>query len=317
MTIRIPVFLLKTKSLPADGYEEYFEQLDEGRYSPVFVPVLEHKFTQNALQSIKEHILNGAFLPSSLQSSHKYGGIIFTSQRAVEAFTYVIDELRQENQNVEALFTASLPIYVVGPATGRGLRALGLPCQIVGEEAGNGEALAAFMLEHYNDLWRPTQADNDKQVLKPGLLFLVGEQRRDIIPKTLMSASLPEDLRIDVEELTVYETGVMENFSKNFAQLVSQKSAQVQKQWVIVFSPTGCKAMLEVLGMLNSDTGKVEEVQQTQSAAPYIATIGPTTRDYLISEFRYTPDACAIKPSAEGLGEVILNFEHKQSTMSK
>jgi len=317
MTSRTPVFLLKTKSLPADGYEEYFEQLGEGRYSPIFVPVLEHKFTQNSLQSIKEHVLNGTFLPYSQQSGHKYGGMIFTSQRAVEVFTYVIDELRQDKENVEALFSASLPIYVVGPATGRGLRALGLPCQIVGEEAGNGEALAAFMLEHYNDLWKSSQADHDDQVLKPGLLFLVGEQRRDIIPKTLMSASLPEDLRIDVEELTVYETDVMEDFAQNFAQLVSQKPAQVQRQWVIVFSPTGCKAMLEVLGMLNPDTGKVRNVQQTKSAAPYIATIGPTTRDYLISEFGYTPDVCAIKPSAQGLGEVILDFEQRQSATSK
>lgn len=320
MTPRIPVFLLKTKSLPADGYEEYFDQLDEGRYSPIFVPVLEHKFTQYALQIIKQHILNGAFLPfdpSSQQSGHKYGGMIFTSQRAVEAFTYVIDELREQKLDVGALFSASLPIYVVGPATGRGLRALGLPCQIVGEEAGNGEALAAFMLEHYDNLWSSRQADGHIQVTKPSLLFLVGEQRRDIIPKTLMSASLPEDLRIDVEELTVYETGVMENFSQNFAQLVIQNLAQVQKQWVIVFSPTGCKAMLEVLGMLNRDTGKVKDVQQTKPAVPYIATIGPTTRDYLISEFGYTPDVCAIKPSAEGLGEVILDFEQKQSNASK
>lgn len=314
---KIPVFLLKTKSLPADGYEEYFSQLDGGRYLPIFVPVLEHRFTQGALASIKQHILDGAFLPerASEQCSHKYGGMIFTSQRAVEAFTHVIDGLRDEKVVIETLFSSSLPIYVVGPATGRGLRALHLPCQIVGEEAGNGKTLAAFMLEHYQSLWTSNQARNEAHMTKPGLLFLVGEQRRDIIPTTLTSISLPPDRRIEVEELTVYETGVMESFSHDFAQLVSDHPGQAEKPWVIVFSPTGCKAMLEVLGMLDNQTGRITESGRTVSNIPYIATIGPTTRDYLINEFGYTPNVCAVRPSAEGLGEVILSYGKDQKAV--
>lgn len=309
MTTRTPIYLLKTKSLPADGYEEYFELLGGGQYQPIFVPVLEHRFTQSALHNIKQHILHGAFLPPKfVETPHQqYGGLIFTSQRAVEAFTQVINELRQEGTSIDAYFSTSTPIYVVGPATARGLRGLGLPCQIVGEETGNGEALAAFMLEHYNTL-----LSSEAQSIKPGLLFLVGEQRRDIIPKTLMSASLPAHQRIHVEEVTVYETGVMESFADNFAHLISAHGATSHKQWVIVFSPTGCKAMLEVLGVLDDKTGKVKPAAQQECQRPYIATIGPTTRDYLISEYGYTPDVCASKPSAEGLGEVILDFVRKQ-----
>ena len=72
---------------------------------------------------------------------------------------------------------------------------------------GNGEGLAHFILEHYNAL---------PGVKKP-LLFLVGEQRRDIIPKTLMEPHpWPDELRVEVKELVVYETGVMSSFATDF-----------------------------------------------------------------------------------------------------
>ena len=70
--------------------------------------------------------------------------------------------------------------------------------------------------------------------------------------------------------------------------------------------------MLEVLGMLDVQTGRVTTSRQTIQDNPYIATIGPTTQDYLINEFGYAPDVCALKPSAEGLGEVMLAFEQEQ-----
>jgi uroporphyrinogen-III synthase len=39
-----------------------------------------------------------------------------------------------------------------------------------------------------------------------------------------------------------------------------------------------------------------------------IATIGPTTRDHLINTFGFEPDVCAMKPSAEGVGDGIVAF---------
>lgn len=99
-----PIFLLKTKSTPHDGYEEYFRD----RYEPVFVPVLEHRFHDENLKLLREYFLSEqAFLSSPSSSSpssstpgsstgrrrrRRYGGIIFTSQRAVEAFTHVVTE---------------------------------------------------------------------------------------------------------------------------------------------------------------------------------------------------------------------------------
>lgn len=91
--IPIPVLLLKTKSTPTDNYEAHFSRA--GRFAPQFVPVLQHNFhaanlqkLRRLLQSIEDH--DGACLRDGEKS---YGGLIFTSQRAVEAFARVVGEV--------------------------------------------------------------------------------------------------------------------------------------------------------------------------------------------------------------------------------
>jgi len=314
---KIPVLLLKTKSIPADGYEEYFKALSGGAYSPHFVPVLEHKFNTQSLDKIKSLILEKAFTTSPDHRIH--GGIIFTSQRAVEALSSIVSSLQRTTSDINDLLPSTLPLYVVGPATAKGLRSLTLPCPILGEETGNGEALAAFMLEHYNNTqYHSSSFSTSTYAKKPPLLFLVGEQRRDIIPKTLQSPTLPPNDRIIVEEMTIYETGVMQSFPAEFSSLVCPNVERGALQWVVVFSPTGCKAMLEVLGYLDPESGKVDMDivagerggggGRRRRRRTFIATIGPTTRDYLREEFGFEPDVCAAKPSAEGIGEAIGSF---------
>lgn len=195
-----------------------------------------------------------------------------------------------------------MPIYSVGPATTRALRAIpqSPPLRIFGEHTGNGDVLAQYILEHYGEWHR----DNPK---KPPLLFLVGEQRRDIIPKTLMGSTLPADTRIEVTEKVVYGTGVMESFPNDFEKLLSRTKDR-QTRWVVVFSPTGCDSMLRSLGfMLDEKTG--EATRGPGQRTTRIATIGPTTRDYLIRTFALEPDVCAAKPSPEGVWEAIANFQ--------
>jgi hypothetical protein len=84
---RIPVLLLKTKSTPNDSYEEYFS--DEP-FTPTFVPVLEHRPNLQNLDLIHSLLLDGKF---GRDDNAKYGGMIFTSQRAVEGFAKVVDEV--------------------------------------------------------------------------------------------------------------------------------------------------------------------------------------------------------------------------------
>jgi uroporphyrinogen-III synthase len=295
-----PVLLLKTKSIPTDTYEELFTTLDDHRYAPIFVPVLEHRFKQDTLKEVQEHVTGRGFLPKSKQGLAAYGALIFTSQRAVEAFTQIVEDIRRNGKDdVDDLLPEDVPLYVVGPATARGLRAMNLRCPILGEHTGNGEALAVYMLEHYNNL-HPGPG-------KPSILFLVGDKRRDIIPKTLQAAELGDDRRCKVDELVIYETGEMHSFKENFTTLWRKNAnARCARQWVIVFSPTGCQAMLESLDLLDRETGRAKPSRPNEIL---FATIGPTTRDYLNDEFGFTPDVCAEKPSPEGIAEGIRAFE--------
>jgi uroporphyrinogen-III synthase len=297
---KTPILLLKTKSVPADGYLEYFSTLDNGRYEPIFVPVLEHRFKQDALDQVRRDITSRGFVPASAQVQPRFGAMIFTSQRAVEAFTQIVASIRAEGLiSIDELLPHNVPLYVVGPATARGLRALKLPCPILGEDAGNGENLSGFILDHYNSLYSGS--------LKPPLLFLVGEKRRDIIPNTLQSENLEPERRSPVEELVIYETGEMQSFKINFSSIWQKNvERQVGRQWVVVFSPTGCKAMLESLNLLDENTGRCKSA--TGARDILVATIGPTTRDYLSNEFGFSPDVCAENPTPEGVAAGIRSF---------
>jgi len=299
---RLPVYLLKTRSLPADGYEEYFSTVENGLFNPIFVPVLEHQFRKKSLDWLDSTAVNGGFsLSSGATTTDRFGGVIFTSQRAVEAFTQTVQSLDPSRRNT--LLSPDFVLYAVGPATAKGLRSLDLSCPILGEENGNGEALAAFMLEDYNKR-------HASQGEKLPLLFLVGEQRRDIIPKTLQSLELPDNQRIKVVETTVYETGEMQSFRSNFEGILTDNMRSgVAEQWIVVFSPTGCKAMLECLGWLNQDSGRYDAgLAASRWKDTRIATIGPTTKDYLITQFEFEPHVCAARPSYEGIGDGIVEY---------
>ncbi|PWY88431.1 tetrapyrrole biosynthesis, uroporphyrinogen III synthase [Aspergillus heteromorphus CBS 117.55] len=338
------ILLLKTKSVPHDGYDEYFTTTTTTTTTPAptttattttptFIPVLSHNFHTPNLQTVRDLFTsNNGFLGPP--ENRKYGGLIFTSQRAVEGFADVVGGVVDEKIKREF----ALPLYTVGPATHRSLSTLTtkhLPhATIHGQETGNGGALAEFILQHYNGLYSdtittttaptPNTTDPDantqpetqaQKALKPPLLFLVGEQRRDIIPKTLTNPSLPPHTRIGVDELVVYETGVMEGFEESFSQIIAtereiMRDSAPEKQnegrvvWVVVFSPTGCEGMVGVLRENNYMDGE----DGGRRRRFFVATIGPTTRDHLRNEFGFEADVCAERPSPEGVGEGIRRF---------
>lgn len=127
-----------------------------------------------------------------------------------------------------------------------------------------------------------------------------------------MDPSLPEHKRIPVEEVVVYGTGVMASFPSDFARVLGETDADGRGvRWVVVFSPTGCDSMLRGLGMLDEVTGKVRPAGR--DGRTFIATIGPTTRDYLVKTFGFEPDVCAETPSPEGVLRGIVDFESRRS----
>lgn len=98
------ILLLKTKSTPQDGYDDFFSA---NNYLPCFIPVLEHRFHAENLARVRDLFASGAFdsdprtdnadahtdhPADNTNPGKKYGGMIFTSQRAVEAFVKMIEE---------------------------------------------------------------------------------------------------------------------------------------------------------------------------------------------------------------------------------
>jgi uroporphyrinogen-III synthase len=297
-----PILLIKTKSKPKDLYEERFSSSVSTKYDPAFVACLSHQILSEATSYINKLITDGCFIPDSDQhpesQRNKYGGIIFTSQRAVEAFELVVKDLTSKSQ------LDNIVLYVVGPATSRALQAMNLKCRILGEECGNGEALAAFMLEDFGARYQNKQ--------KPGLLFLVGEQRRDIIPRTLQDESLPAEKLVKVQEIEVYKTIEHPELGGNFAKEWERHGGSEKAQWVVIFSPSGCKTILQKLGLLD-DLDRTLDAKLRARVLTKIVTIGPTTRDYLINEFGFVPDAVAEKPSPEGVQEAIERYNASHS----
>ncbi|KAG6006106.1 hypothetical protein E4U21_007403 [Claviceps maximensis] len=302
----VPVLLLKTKSTPSDSYEETLSAHSfsnssciNGRLDPRFVPVLRHRFDDEGIREIQSLLLNRKI---SRRADAKYGGMIFTSQRAVEAFAQVVQD--GKGQDMEWPHLQQVPIYSVGPATTRALRAIQQqpPLQIFGEGTGNGEALAKYILEHYKKWF------SDHLTLPP-LVFLVGEQRRDIIPRMLMDTGLTLDRRIQVDEVVVYGTGIMESFSAQF-KAVLMETSHAPERWVIVFSPTGCDSMLHVLGLLDPDSGMMDLTRR--DGKTFVATIGPTTRAHLVNSYAFEPDVCAETPSPDGILRGIIDFSSDQ-----
>ena len=281
---RVPVLLLKTPSQPVDRYRECLESLDNAKYQPVFIPVLQHEILPDAISRLESLLASGAFKSTSSSAGRRYGGIIFTSQRAVEAFGEVMRNLEARGSSSgldDAIF------YVVGPATARALEPLGLPCEILGEETGNGEALAEFILSNYGTRWSGDE--------KPALLFLVGEQRRDVVPRSLQSQDLKPGNRIRVDEVEVYKTNEHANFGHEFRQKWSRNAGE--QQWVVVFSPTGCSTMLDTIALYGADSNTK------------VATIGPTTKNHL-EKLGFVAHTVASKPTPDGLALAIQNVDN-------
>ncbi|KAK0386937.1 hypothetical protein NLU13_5250 [Sarocladium strictum] len=302
-----PILLLKTQSGPNDAYLELFSKphgpSGSRHFSPSFVPVLRHHFRDEEMDRVRSLLRDRKI---SRAEDAAFGGMIFTSQRAVEAFASLVEE-GKDDEDPQWPHTQDTPFYSVGPATTRALANIpsNPPLSVHGSHTGTGDVLAPFILDHYG------QEYSDRNP-KPPLLFLVGETRRDIIPKTLMDPALPSDKRIEVVEEVVYATGVMESFHGDFVEKLAQtEKLGCHKRWVVVFSPTGCDSMLRGLGMLDDAPGSKADLSK-RDGRTFIVTIGPTTQRHLRDKFGFEPDASAKQPSPEGVLEAILEHDARQ-----
>ncbi|OAR01305.1 hypothetical protein LLEC1_02712 [Akanthomyces lecanii] len=176
----VPVLLLKTQSTPGDSYHDKLTaaRLPNGRrLTPIFVPVMLHRFDDDGIDTLRNLLRDQKI---SNQPDAAFGGLIFTSQRAVEAFTHVVNS-EKATQAYEWPHLQDIPIYSVGPATTRALSAVSQEpsLQVFGEHTGNGEALAHYILDHYG-AWYHERPTNPPLLMLRGLGLL--DEAGQVIP---------------------------------------------------------------------------------------------------------------------------------------
>ncbi|CAO3675229.1 unnamed protein product [Umbelopsis ramanniana] len=264
MTTPTPNILLlkeKSKNQP-DPYETHFT---EHKFNCVFVPVLEHCLTH--LEDLRS-MLN--------TNSENYAGLVVTSKRAVDA----LNQVWQSIDTAAKQAWIERPVFTVGPSTANLVRELGL--RPVGETSGCAQRLGQEIIQQLQD-------SRHQEPVR--LLFLVGDKRRDELPTMMKNAS------IVMEEVLVYETQLRKDLEDAIQETITTQS---QPNWVVVFSPSGSKA-LDIL---------YHNLQKKKYPKPRIAAIGQTTSKHL-KDRGYQVDAVADKPDAYYLREAVLQSMDK------
>lgn len=191
------VVLLKNK-VKDDPYAKTFFETGH------FLPVLEHKLINT------EDLVDWLYDPDVLKAD----AVIITSQRAVEALSYVPKKTLEKT-------VLNKPVFTVGPATGKYLRSIGFE-DVRGEECGNSTVLVDEVLirEKFNSY-----------------VFFTGTQRRDYLPR-----SLDEMGKILIEK-QVYKTGPRKEATSELNYIISHND--IRGLWIVFFSPNGADAIIE------------------------------------------------------------------------
>ncbi|NWJ05543.1 HEM4 synthase, partial [Crypturellus undulatus] len=197
------------------------------------IPVLSFEFV--SLESLFE----------KLSHPERYGGLVFTSPRALEAIKICLKEKSKSEAWSKSLKQRwhSKPAYVVGNATASLVEEIGLIPQ--GEKSGNAEKLAEFICSRENSN-------------SSSLLFPCGSLKREVLPTVLKEKGIP------LESLTVYQTTQHSQLQESLSSYFSQQGIPAS---IVFFSPSGVKFCLEHIQKLCGDF-----INQVKFAA-----LGPTT----------------------------------------
>ncbi|XP_069095801.1 uroporphyrinogen-III synthase isoform X4 [Pleurodeles waltl] len=246
------------------GPDPYVEELGLLGFEAALIPVLSFEFV--SLQSLFEKIT----------CPEDYGGLIFTSPRAVEAVKLCLAENDKNEAWIKSLKEKwqSKPVYVVGKATAllgahsvystahwigfslplpfshSRLSEIGLVPQ--GEDSGNAEKLAALICSRISPGSSP-------------LLFPCGYIKREVLPKILREKS------ISMESLVVYQTAQHPAIKESLRNYFLQAGIPAS---ITFFSPSGVKFCLGHIQALSGDS--INHIK--------FAAIGPTTAEALTAE---------------------------------
>ncbi|XP_040479911.1 uroporphyrinogen-III synthase isoform X2 [Ursus maritimus] len=188
------VLLLKDAKEDDCGQDPYIRELGLYGLEATLIPVLSFEFL--SLPSFSE----------KLSHPEGYGGLIFTSPRAVEAV-----ELCLEKDSKTEAWKHSLrekwnakSVYVVGKATASLVNKIGLDTE--GANCGNAEKLAEYI------------CSRESPALP--LLFPCGTVKGEILPKMLKDRGIP------MESITVYQKvphpGIQVNLNSYYSKQASE-----------------------------------------------------------------------------------------------
>ncbi|XP_067389448.1 uroporphyrinogen-III synthase [Emydura macquarii macquarii] len=234
------VLLLKDPKDRDSGPDPYIKELGLYGFEAVLIPVLSFEFV--SLQSF--------FV--KLSHPDRYGGLIFTSPRAVEAAKLCLEENSKNeawrNSLIEKWNTKS--VYVVGKATASLVEEIGLAPQ--GEKCGNSEKLATYICARETPNSSP-------------LLFPCGSLKREVLSTIL------KEKGISLESLTVYQTAEHPSLQESLKNYFTQQGIPAS---ITFFSPSGVRFCLQHIQKFSGDL-----INQIKFAA-----IGPTTAEAMEAE---------------------------------
>lgn len=283
------VLVLKERSANQQngGLDPYDAALSRAGYVVHFLPVLSHRlvnldkigqFVSADPAAISTQDGSAQWASSAIQPVvSRFAGVVFTSQRAVEAWAKAGQAILESDAPLQSAWHET-PFYAVGPATASALLRLDSrlrpsPSLILGaEESGSAERLASYI------------TSRSRNTSNSPLLYLVGDKRKDTLP------SLLQQQGIAIYEIQAYETFQSSTFEADYAVLKKEE----QFDWIVFFSPSGVKLLIPLLGTKEGDS------------YPNLAAIGPTTRDFLISQYSLEVAAMASSPTPESLLEAML-----------
>ncbi|KAF4106242.1 uroporphyrinogen-III synthase [Onychostoma macrolepis] len=264
MPANMKVLLLKEPRESEDEADPYIQELASCGHTASLIPVLSFKFV--SLDELSERL----FEPE------RFGGLIFTSPRAVEAVKTCLDSQKQRRKwdAVKDKWNEK-SVYVVGKATTSLVVDLGL--NPLGEDTGTADALALLILQREN------------QEILP-LFFPCGSIKREILPTALRKNHIP------LETLIIYQTSEHPDLQKNITDYFTQQGVPAS---VAFFSPSGVTFCLDLVKRLSGS--QLEQIK--------FASIGPTTADTLQTH-GLTVSCCAEKPTAKHLASAITRALH-------
>lgn len=245
-------------------------------YDPYKATFSEHSLETHFIPLLTHTPINHPEIVTFLTSKiflNEYKSFIITSQRCIESLDMVLSTIK-DDEILESILNK--PAYTVGPATFDVLTKLGFKDIRGGINAGNGSILSDLIIK--DELY----SEGNKKIL-----FLTGKVRKDIIPRKLVSTGF------DLKELVAYRTDVMEDVVNRYSSIYDQLKDKNNEKWIVFFSPQGTEYITEHIS--------------TQKPNFKIASIGPTTEEYLLNK-GIKPDFVARKPNAESLLEGIQNL---------